>query len=424
MKCALKVLFGLALGYFVLADDLRAESFPLAISGHLKYQASVSSYPEDSLFSELGPDTASFHEVDLRLNSEYSTGNLKLIAQAEALSLSGSGVSARKKALGFSPFSQRRELLIEDERRAFDATLDFIDKDNAEAVLRLDRLSLRYSSERFVARLGRQALSWGNGLVFSVLDIFNPFSPTEVDKDYKTGDDMLFVQHLLGMNADLQFALVARRNSSRALSANASSLAAKYHQRIEELALDLDLLLARHYDESFFGLALNRTLFEGVLRLDLSYSDSKTSSEGLSLLANYDRSYLLWGYNLYAYLEYFRSGFGVSDGDYLSIENELARRIARGELFLLARDYLAAGLSVELSALLVWWTPVIFNLDDESAIVQQRLECDIGQNTSLLLGLDIPIGPSGSEFGGIELEPSGLEASSGVSSYLRISYFF
>jgi len=37
-------------------------------------------------------------------------------------------------------------------------------------------------------------LSWGNGLVFSPMDIVNPFDPTAVDTEYKAGDDMLYGQ--------------------------------------------------------------------------------------------------------------------------------------------------------------------------------------------------------------------------------------
>jgi hypothetical protein len=32
---------------------------------------------------------------------------------------------------------------------------------------------------------------WGNGLVFQVLDLFNPFPPNAVDREYKPGSDML-----------------------------------------------------------------------------------------------------------------------------------------------------------------------------------------------------------------------------------------
>ena len=37
-------------------------------------------------------------------------------------------------------------------------------------------------------------MSWGNGLVFQPMDLFNPFTPTAVDRDYKPGNDLLLVE--------------------------------------------------------------------------------------------------------------------------------------------------------------------------------------------------------------------------------------
>ena len=51
-----------------------------------------------------------------------------------------------------------------------------------------------FATDHVVMRFGRQAITWGNGLVFNAMDIFNPFDPAAVDKEYKTGDDMIYGQ--------------------------------------------------------------------------------------------------------------------------------------------------------------------------------------------------------------------------------------
>jgi hypothetical protein len=59
-------------------------------------------------------------------------------------------------------------------------------------------------------RVGRQALTWGSGLVFRPMDLFNPFSPTATDTEYKPGADMVYVQQVFADGSDLQLIVVPR----------------------------------------------------------------------------------------------------------------------------------------------------------------------------------------------------------------------
>ena len=79
-------------------------------------------------------------------------------------------------------------------------------------------------------KFGRQAITWGNGLIYNVMDIFNPFDPAAVDKEFKTGDDMLYGQYLLSGGNDVQGVMVFRRDPiTEDVEADQSSLAFKYH---------------------------------------------------------------------------------------------------------------------------------------------------------------------------------------------------
>ena len=75
---------------------------------------------------------------------------------------------------------------------------------------RIDRLSVTWSSPRLVLRLGRQAITWGGGLVFRPLDIVAPFPPTATETAYKPGADMLYAQVLFDSGADIQAVAVPR----------------------------------------------------------------------------------------------------------------------------------------------------------------------------------------------------------------------
>ena len=120
--------------------------------------------------------------------------------------------------------------LPSDRTRLFDLTKIIGDQGKQAAFHRLDRLSVGYTGPRAVLRFGRQAVTWGNGMVYTPMDIFNPFDPTAVDTEYKTGDDMLYGQYLRDNGDDWQSVLVFRRDLiSGDLDSDVSSLALKYH---------------------------------------------------------------------------------------------------------------------------------------------------------------------------------------------------
>lgn len=53
----------------------------------------------------------------------------------------------------------------------------------------LDRLAVAYKGARINATVGRQAIGWGRGTVFSAVDLFAPFSPLELDREWRRGID-------------------------------------------------------------------------------------------------------------------------------------------------------------------------------------------------------------------------------------------
>ena len=86
----------------------------------------------------------------------------------------------------------------------------FADRGDFYGAQGLDRLAVAYTTPDWVVRVGRQALTWGSGLVFRPMDLFDPFSPSATDTEYKPGTDMLYVQHLFSDGSDLQFIVVPR----------------------------------------------------------------------------------------------------------------------------------------------------------------------------------------------------------------------
>lgn len=386
----------------LLAQEIGNSAFEAG--GHIKTQFTyLDSSPANVPGGPNAKNDLIVNELDLRIKLKKRTEKLEFQFEGQALSLfsEASGLSGSSSNSSNSAVIGVLPRLTTDNRRLFQFTAQAIDEENQNLVIRPDRLSVSYLRQQFVFKAGRQAISWGNGLVFQVLDPFNPFSPTEVDRDYKTGDDMLYSQWLFSGGEDLQGLVLVRRNpDTHAISSDQSSYAIKFHGRSAFSGIDYDVLLARHYDEPLIGLGSSMDLEEAILRYDLVFVEVEGQGWTGSFLLNVDRSFLFFDKNIYGYLEYFHNGVGVSSSHYGNPDQALIKRLRRGELFTLNKDYFSSGFRVEWKPWFNSFLATIINLRDSSGFFQFREELDWIRNTLLSFGANIPFGSSGSEYGG------------------------
>ncbi len=362
---------------------LAAENFNL--KGHLKYQ------------SLLTDNQSPEHIIDSRLNLSYRQSNWALHSD-------------------YQLFRSSRN--INDNNRLLDLTTEIHKGDENTIAHRLDRLHLTYNSEQVVFRLGRQAISWGNGLVYNPMDFFNPFDPVAIDREYKTGDDMLYSQISFDNDDDLQAVWVGRRDSDGSRTSDVSSIATKYHVFLDDY--EIDFLLAEHFDQQIIGFGGVANIGGSVWRSDV-LSTEINSGWQTSAVLNASYSWIAFGKNMSGHLEFFGNGFGIENGDY-SIANltqnaELTNRVSRGELFTLGKHYLAASATIELTPLWLLMTTLFNNLDDESKLLQLLSQHDLEQNLQLLIALNIPAGDEGTEFGGINSDMD-------ESLFLQLAFYF
>jgi hypothetical protein len=401
-----------------LADDWK-------FGGHVKYQYTHTDYRADDIYAVFGDDPARDHGLDLRLKAENRRGPWDFAAHYELLALNGDTLAARRNVVAAGiPFTGVVSGLPDDSRRLFDLTHAITERDRRAMVHRLDRLSLGHSGARRTLRFGRQAVSWGNGLVFQPLDFVNPFSPVAIDKDYKTGDDMLYGQWLVGEKDDLQAILLPRRDPvTHHVESDQSTYAVKFRARLA--GVDVDLLAARHFSENLAGVGVVKSIGGAVWRLDASFTDLDSGDSATSLVTNLDYSWMWGGKNVYGYIEYFRNGVGETDrAHYAAPAAELSARIARGELFTLARDYAGLGLQVELMPLFNLYTNLIANLNDGSKFLQLSGVYDWRQDVQMRAGVNLPSGDRGTEYGGVPVAGSSVFVSTGRAVYLRGAVYF
>ena len=202
-------------------------------------------------------------------------------------------------------------------------------------------------------------------------------------------------------------------------------MALKYHGFIG--MNEFDLLAARHYDDTVLGLGGGLDVGGAVVRGDLTWIDTDTRSV-FSAVASLSYSWTWGGKNVSGVLEYYYNGFGQADSAYsgaeLAANPDLLRRIARSELFTLARHYAAASAMIEVTPLFRLTPNLFVNLEDPSALVQVVAQYDWRQNLQVLAALNIPAGSGGTEYGGIETPIDGLYFSTDASLFAQLAWYF
>lgn len=403
--------------------DQRVAATDWSFGGHTKYQFVHTLIPDSSVLQSISDGSLQDHNFETRLKVSANREQLDFEAHTQLLVVHSDSLPVYRELPGFiTPGAD----IINDQRRWFNLTHEFGNKDKNVSLVRLDRISIGYTGEKSVFRFGRQAISWGNGLLFTPMDILNPFDPAAVDKEYKSGDDMLYTQYLFDNGSDLQAVAVVRRNPvSGHIEQDQSSLALKYHGFWG--SHEYDLLASEHYGELVIGLGASTDFHGAVWRADLVWSNTDPGST-LAAVGGVSYSGVLGGLNWTGFMEYYYSGFGQQDGDYspvsLASNPELLKRLARGELFNLGRHYLGTSVSLEVTPLLLLTPNLFINLTDPSALTQMVLSYNWKQDLQVLAALNFPIGPNGSEYGGIDTAQPGLYLSTGPSLFAQLAWYF
>jgi hypothetical protein len=419
---------GMRLGVLVLltalAGTVTAED-GFQFGGDIRSRYSGQEFPDNSLFNELAGSYAQDLLSIPRLKFGYDTGPWDLRADYQVIAWYGDTIEySRQLPPGIQALSGR---LPDDRTRLFNLTDVIRDEDKTALVQRLDRLSAGFTSAKAVVRVGRQAITWGNGMFYTPMDIFNPFDPAAVDTEYKTGDDMVYGQYLRNNSDDFQAVAVIRRNFvTEEVEAADSSFAAKYHG--VGMEGEYDVLIAEHYDEPLLGFGGNRNLGGAVLRGDVTVAFTENDDAVASLVTSGSYSWTWGGKNVSGVLEYFFNGFGQSDGRYSAMDlaqnPELVERLVRGELFTLGRHYVAASAMIEMTPLFLVTPNAFVNLSDGSALLQFVTQNDIAENVLLLGAVNLPVGPDGTEFAGIETDVPGQYLSRGLGFFVQLAWYF
>jgi len=408
-----------------------ADSIATSWGGHLKLRGSASWADSESFWSAADSTPLIDGNVEGRLNNTLFFGDqFRFDTQYETV---WSGGDTRRATAALT--ENYSNLVFEDVRiggipndrsQVMDLTSIIYEDERSVWYHRIDRLVLGVSPSWGLFRIGRQAVTWGNGQVFNPMDLFSPFRPTDIEREYKLGTDMAYAQLAWQDGGNLQLLCVPRRNPATGdIEGNQSSLAGKMH--LFKGTTELDLLAAKHYEDVVLGIGSIGYLGSAAWRIDVTWTilDADSPSDNyLSAVANLDRSWVWWQKNFYGFIELYYNGLGEDDYFEALSNPDIVKRLGRGELFVLGRTYLAAMIQIELHPLFNVFFSDITNLKDPSGIFQPRGVWDFAQNFQLIFGANIYYGAGGTEYGGIDIPGTKFTTRTPDSYYLWLNYYF
>ena len=285
-------------------------------------------------------------------------------------------------------------------RRYFDLEADLKDDPDLFVGAEIDRLTLRLDQPGYRLTIGRQAVTWGVNYFWPALDLFAPFAPQRIDRDYKPGVDAVRLTVPTGDFSEWDLILAGQgRDFSEDFSL---AVLRRWNVRLSDLGL---MAGSFHRDVVLGGFFVTDWAGYGV-RGEIAYTRSGDDfddrldrdsfwrgSLGLDRQLNEDwmlTTELAW------------NGFGTDTAaQYLAFAQ--ADRISRGEVNALGQLYLGTSLAWQAHPLLTVNTTLLANLDDQSMLLQPGATWSLSDESSLLFGLILGFGD--------DLSPGGVPRS-------------
>lgn len=406
-----------------------AHGVDYTFSGHLRGQGRFSWHDEDNILSRES-DQQGFLDasVDLRLNGAlFLTDSMSFEVAYEAVVSGGQtreSLTDISRVFGSGNFLE--PAAVSDDRQFFSLSRVFTETDEYLGYHRIDRLFLALDAEYGTVKIGRQPLTWGNGLVFNPTDLINPFGPADIIRDYKVGADMILYQVGGKAFSDFQLVYVPRRDPEDGELHNSQTTVGT-KLRLSASEKDVDLLLLSNYEDPVIGAGITGFLGGGVYRADWTLTfpeDDHDTSYYFSAVANFDYSWTLKDKNWYGAVELYYNGLGA-DTPKEALEDEALRtRLARGEIFVTGKYYFDGLVQYEMHPLVNGFVSVILNLEDFSFLLQPRITWECSQTSQLLIGLDLPVGRDGDEFGEPEDGDVNITVGRPLIGYMVFTWFF
>jgi hypothetical protein len=266
-----------------------------------------------------------------------------------------------------------------DFNRRLDLEKDWQHSGHATGRLQFDRLNLQVRTGPVDMKVGRQAIGFGRIVVFSPLDVIAPFPPDAIDTDVRSGVDALQVVYNYGLDGRLGALAVWGEDSSY------DSYLGTWTDNSN--GLDLLLIGGQLRGRNMVGAGLAGSLGTLGLKAEVSLHDGRdTGRIGGDLYDSYALAAVEGWYRfdngLSLITQYLYNGPGSKNPERYPAVLESAP-LQEGLTALLGRNYLFVVPAYDIHPLATLQGLLIYNLDDQSALLRPTLELSLADNISL-----------------------------------------
>jgi len=252
--------------------------------------------------------------------------------------------------------------------------------------------------------IGRQAIGLGRGVLFSAVDVFNPFTPLEVDRQWRRGVDAFRAEYRLSTTSSAE--CIAASGETWEQSAVLGRLRGYLGD------VDGSLIFGKRAEDFMVASAFSAVVEEAEVHGELAVFDTpEAQTDGtlwggnhLATKAVIGSSYTFdIGNGLTLLGEYLYSDFGIEDAEDAVVrlqDRDFQRRFLRGDTQILGRQAVAAQLSYPFSNAVNGSFLMLTNPTDGSGVVSPSLRWDLDENITLISNIFVPWGnrPSGGQF--------------------------
>jgi hypothetical protein len=262
---------------------------------------------------------------------------------------------------------------------------------------RVDWLWARWSVGPAQMTFGRQPVTMGRGVIWTPMDLLAPFSPIQIDTEFKPGVDALRSDVRLGSSATLtMLGVLGNSQGAHDLDADAAGSAELAHLEIALGTTRLGVMGGQVRQDvvsgidAFFDLGHGVDLHGAMTATYVPQPSRRRWNEDAFLRAVVGSTFELRK-NVHATVEAYYNGSGAPDSSgYLS---ELASpRFAVGEEYNVGRYYAGAVVDWQPHALVHVGLAAMMNLKDPSALLSPQIRYDVASNALLIAGAFLPIG--------------------------------
>jgi len=260
----------------------------------------------------------------------------------------------------------------------------------------LDRALVAWHPPWGEVTAGRQAIGMGRGVLFSAVDLFAPFSPTEADREWRRGIDAIRTEYRVAETTSVE--MIAAFGTNRGESA--------FLGRVRGYlgSIDGEIIVGRRGRDEMIALVSSCTVAGAELHAETALFHIPEVWPGGGLFGNdhlvgkavVGGSYTLdVGNGLTLIAEYHYSGFGldsIEDAAQRIADPEYQARFLRGDTQTLGQHTVGLQCSYSLGdswrgAVLALQSPV-----DGSGLLAPTLVWDMAQNVSVVASVYLPWG--------------------------------